>query len=45
LFNTVYNENVLEKWWIKKHLKRGVDKSGTYVKSCSEMPGYGKHLL
>jgi hypothetical protein len=26
--NTVYNENVPQKWWIKK--KRGVPKSGTY---------------
>ena len=28
-----------------KTFKKGVDKSGTYVKSCSEMPGYGKRLL
>jgi hypothetical protein len=33
LFNTVYNENVPQKWWIKKIKKkgRGVHKSGPYV--------------
>ena len=30
MFEVVYKENVPQKWWIKKKLKRGNHKSGTY---------------